>query len=328
MCFSPDSALLLESIRKYAGFAQVNTGNKASLKHENYLGPKVLGWFRKQMKEFAVSCSIVGDDGQVMGGMTYDLLKDHANKVGTIPVSGFLDKKGARDTFSQAAMMTRLRSILLRNSEADLHSKLIRAIKSSKKYEDPWEKRPLWWDDSTAQHSYLLLTRLEEYGFSRIMDVEAARDGFGAADEDYNDMKDLQLTKPSIQIRANQLVRELHSIEDHEDTMKMLERRKSRNSMDSLAACHDNKGLSPPSCSSASKKNHVQTGLKAFFTPDHKSKSKENDRNGGAGGAGTSSPDSSSSVGKRKESPTPTEVTKPAGSAEKKPKVSEPPEVV
>jgi hypothetical protein len=279
----------------------------------------------KQMKDVAVEIDLMGDNGKMLGNITQDLIKDHPEKVGDIAISALLDKKSARDVFSQTAMVTRLRSVLLRNSEEDLRKKLAQAIKSSKKLEDPWEKRPDWWDDTSVQHSLLLLQRLNEYGFLWIMDVEKARDGLGAPDTDYNDMIDMQLTKPSIQIKANQLVRELNQIEDHEDLMLMLQRRKSRSSMDSLAGCNGNATTTTTTSSSEKKKAHVQTGLRAFFTADPKSSSSnksatdENSRNGGGG-----SPDSLASVGKRKSSPlVPGEDSKPS-SAEKKLKVAEP----
>jgi hypothetical protein len=321
--------LLLERIRQHAGFASSNCGNKASHKYENYLGPKILSWFGKQLREFAVASDLIADDGKVYAHITTDLVREHPEKVADMAVSAFLDKKSARDVISQTAMMTRLRSVLLRNSESGFRSKLAQAVKNSKKSEDPWEKRPKWWDDTSVQHSYLLLKHLDEFDFSRIMFAEKARDGFGASDEDYNDMKDLQLNKPSIQIRANQLVRELNFIEDHEDTLQLLERRKSRNSMDSLAACSGNGSTA----STSAKKNHVQTGLKAFFSADPKQSAKkskpssgsktpqnENDRNGGVGNAASSSPDSLASVGKRKESPTLLE--NELNSAEKKAKLA------
>ncbi|KAG7370276.1 DNA/RNA helicase, superfamily II, SNF2 family protein [Nitzschia inconspicua] len=341
------SALLLERVRQYAGFEQGSKVSKATHKYENFLGPKILGWIWKQMKEFAVENCIIGDDGKILGNITYDLMKDHPDKVGDIAVSAVLDKKSARDVFSQTAMMTRLRSILLRNSEEELRGKLARAIKSSKKLEDPWEKQPDWWDDTTVQHSLVLLQRLNEFGFLWIMDMEKARDGFGAPDMDYNDMIDMQLTKPSIQIKANQLVRELNAIEDHEDLMHMLQRRKSRSSMDSLAGCNGNASVES-SETKKKKKTQVQAGLRAFFTADAKQQSSgkqsslgdskdkaksslpspkhadENSLNGNSAGAacGGGSPDSLASVGKRKQSPTPVEEDSKASSIEKKAKLS------
>ncbi|KAL3915091.1 MAG: hypothetical protein SGILL_005809, partial [Bacillariaceae sp.] len=279
------SALLLERIRTHAGFASNNFGSKASHKYENYLGHKTLSWFGKQLREFAFASELIADDGKVYAHITADLVREHPEKVSDMAVAGFLQNKMARDIISQTAMMTRLRSLLLRNSEKGFCSKLAQAVKNSNKSADPWNKPSKWWDDDNVHHSFLLLKHLNEFDFSRIMFAEKARDGFGLSNEDYNDMKDLELNKPSIQIRANQLIRELHFIEDHEETLKLLERRKSRNSMDSLAACHGN-GTTP-----SAKKNHIQTGMTSFFSV--KKPRNENARNNvGASG----SPDSLAST--------------------------------
>lgn len=129
-----------------------------------------------------------------------------------------------------------------------------------------------------------------------------SRDGFGAPDEDYGDMIDLKLTKPSIQIRANQLVRELSTIEDHESMLQMVAKRRksSQGKFDSLAVVSSGttgsknnsptngcNGTSTPTSTSSSsghsKKTTVQTGLKAFFsaTPSSSGKKKTNADNSG-----------------------------------------------
>jgi hypothetical protein len=273
------------------------------------------------MKDFALESGMTGDDGKAIGNITHDLMHDHPEKVGNILISAVLDKKSARDVYSQTAMMTRLRSLLVHNSEADLRSKLVRAIRGSKRLEDSWEKCPEWWDDTTVQHSFVLLKQLDEHGFLWIMDVENAREGFGAPNTEYNDMQDMQLTKPSIQIKANQLVRELSQIEDHEDLMDMLKRRKSRGSMDSLAGCLGNLNASMDK-----KKGHIQTGVMAFFTTDSTKSSSQaknnpmssNPANENALNGGGRSPNTIDSVGKRKESPVQADDFTPSNSSETK----------
>jgi hypothetical protein len=296
------SILLLERVRKFAGFTSAAT-SKASHKYENFLGSKVLNWFARELKDLSAAYGMLDGEKKPMAYSTRDMMKENPDKVENTIVSAFLDKKSARDVISQTAMISRLKSIMLLNSEADLRQKILRAMKNSAKLQDEWEKKPEWWDDSTNEHSFLLLTRLDQYGLgSKIMEDEKACDGFGAADSDYYDMVELQLTKPTIQIRANQLVRELNAIEEHEEMMKLVQSRKKN--LDSLAKCHSGSSATiTPSNSGKSKKGAVQTGLKAFFSASKassssskKSKSDENSRNGG-------SPDSLASIGKRKESP-------------------------
>merc|ERR1712028_136412 len=120
--------------------------------------------------------------------------------------------------------------------------------------------------------------KLDQYGFHNIMESVKARDGFGKVNVDYDDMaEDLQLTKFGIQIKSNQLIRELDTIECYLDMMKLVENRR-RNSMnnqkfDSLASC-TNGGLTTPSSSSSAAKSTVQTGLKAFFSTSSSKKKK------------------------------------------------------
>lgn len=120
--------------------------------------------------------------------------------------------------------------------------------------------------------------------------------------QDYADMKGLLLTKPVIQQRANQLVRELHYILDHETAMQLLKDRKNKadskriQQYDSLVDCHS---LGSVSASSGKAKTTVQTGLKAFFSAANNPKllvvNADDAENG--------SHDSLASIGKRKESP-------------------------
>jgi uncharacterized protein YprB with RNaseH-like and TPR domain len=123
-------------------------------------------------------------------------------------------------------------------------------------------------------------------------------------------MRGLQLTKPVIQQRANQLVRELHYILDHNATMQLLKDRINKTSskrFEQHDSLHDCSSAGSGSSSGGLKaKPTVQTGLKAFFsaTTTNKASSKkpkviildnETTENG--------SPDSLASIGKRKISP-------------------------
>merc|ERR1712238_322483 len=173
--------------------------------------------------------------------------------------------------------------------------------------------KPEWWDDSTDEHAFLLLKKLNEYGFSKFMTSEKARDGFGKPKVDYDDMADdLKLTKPAIQTKANQLIRELDIIENHEDVTQMLERRRSSNSQkrDSLALCSKNgESSSSPSSLSGAKKSTVQTGIGAFFgkkktpSPKNRTGTGSNGSSSKKNGIGNSDNPSPASGSKRKESP-------------------------
>eukprot|EP00531_Pseudo-nitzschia_arenysensis_P014188 CAMPEP_0116154538 /NCGR_PEP_ID=MMETSP0329-20121206/21833_1 /TAXON_ID=697910 /ORGANISM="Pseudo-nitzschia arenysensis, Strain B593" /LENGTH=649 /DNA_ID=CAMNT_0003651523 /DNA_START=1 /DNA_END=1951 /DNA_ORIENTATION=- len=309
---SKKSVMLIEKVRAYGSSKMSSKGTN---KYENFLGPKVPKWFGKELARLAANLDILDDENKPQSWTTADISETIQNNpdYNKTVVSAFLDKSSARQVTSQIAMLSKLRNVLSQHNEKDFRMKLNRAMKQSKRTDDEWEKRPEWWDDSTDEHSFLLLKKLNEYGFRKIMTSSKAIDGFGAPGVDYEDMLALKLTKPSIQIRANQLVRELHAIEDHDNMLQMVaKRRKSSHKFDSLAVVtnagpknpsptNSNNDNSPNSSSgkSSSKKTTVQTGLKAFF-----SATPSNGKNRGL----VDSKKKPSPVGsKRKESPSPLE---------------------
>jgi hypothetical protein len=174
------SIMLVEKIRDY-GFSNA-VANKSSNKFENYLGPRILPWFANQINQVAVVHDIVDRDRKTLALTTVDLLRSNPN-CSESSVAAYLDKKSARQVISQIALLVRLRSILLNCKEDNLRAMVGRAIRSSNKVEDEWEKKPSWWDDSSTDHSFLLLTKLDKYGFLEIMSEETAREGFGDASE-------------------------------------------------------------------------------------------------------------------------------------------------
>lgn len=73
------------------------------------------------------------------------------------------------------------------------------------------------------------------------------------------------LTKAAVQLKANQLVRELHAIDEAHETLRLLEERRGRGTarkqgLDSMAEYSSSKPAS------ASKGQARQTGLRSFFT--------------------------------------------------------------
>jgi hypothetical protein len=310
--------MLMEKVRAYGSSKMSSKGTN---KYENYLGPKITKWFGKELASLAANFDILDDENKPQSWTTADISDSIQNNpdYNKTMVSAFLDKSSARQVTSQIALLSKLRSILTHHNEKEFRNKLKRAMKQSKRTDDDWEKRPGWWDDSTDEHSFLLLKKLNEYGFRKIMTSPKALDGFGAPDMDYEDMDDLKLTKPSMQIRANQLVRELYAIEDHDSMLQMVaKRRNSSKKFDSLAVVtgsgsknpsptnsNNETSTSPNSGSgkSSSKKSTVQTGLKAFFSAASSNGKNKKKKNGtsGDGKKKKSSPAGS----KRKESPSP-----------------------
>lgn len=261
---SPDmlakkSIMLLEKVRRFA-FSSLQTSQKSAHKFENYLGPKVLSWIGKEIAFMGTEYNVVDGNGKPLCYSTTDLLSSNPEHSNT-RVAAYLDKKSARHVISQISLLSRLRALFTKYDSGEFREKLADAIGRSRKLTDVWEKRPSWWEDEDGKidHSYLLLERLNDHGFANILGCKV---DFGIPEEERSgeSFRDLGFTKLSIQQRANQLVRELHAIDETSETMRLLEERRNRGALKkqgydrSLAECHK------------SGSSGIQTGLKAFFT--------------------------------------------------------------
>jgi hypothetical protein len=306
--------MLVECVRRYAFGQSSSLPSNATHKFENFLGPKIPVWFKNELDK-SITNEGLRENGKAYLYTTADVAKNqpqwHDSKIG-----GFLDKKGAKQITGQIALMSRLRSMLLLNTEADFRKKTIRAITASARFNETWDNKPTWWDDSSEEHSFLLLTRLNSYGFLKMMTTAEATAGFGAPDDDdIGTLKDIGLSKPIIQQRANQLVRELHLIEESEKVLRRFDRR----SLDSLASLPSASNSSSSSSTSANNKKAIkQTDMMSFFQPRSSEKKKKRPSSVGSvetadsdlrrgwrksSGSNSTSPDSLASVGKRKDPP-------------------------
>lgn len=260
------SIMLLERIRKY-GFAKFSCSPKQMTKFENGLGPKVpSSWFAKELTRLATEFDVVNSQGHTRSNITADMVKHNPDLDGAT-VAAYMDKKSCRQVVSQIAVLLRLRSICVKFSDEEFRSKVLTATNFSQKAEDTWDKRPSWWDE-TEKHDWLLLKRLNENGFTNFGKDTT---GFGPAETEaeeptHKSMKEIGLTKSIIQQRANQLVRELHSCEEKEETLRMLAERRNRKPSSQLHVY--DKSLVDCNKKSSKKKGgtKIQTGLRAFFS--------------------------------------------------------------
>lgn len=174
------SVLLLEKVRRFA-FSNTQTSQKVAHKYENYLGPKVLNWFSKELTNLAHDFNVMENDRAPMALSTTDLLGANPDFTNTT-VAAYLDKKAARQVISQISLLARLRCLLMKSDEKTFREKLLDAIGRSRKLADIWEKRPAWWDDDdgNVEHSYVLLKMLDEHGFANILEAKA---DFGPSNE-------------------------------------------------------------------------------------------------------------------------------------------------
>jgi len=313
--FTKKSIMFVEKVRKFA-FPTVQTQTKTAHKYENGLGPKVVQWFGKELAQVAGKAGIVDGNGSPIGAATEDLLRSNPELANDAKVGAYLDKKNARLVISQAALLSRLNILWAKMDASVRKDRLADAIARSRKLGDVWEKKPSWWQDTgdaNVRDSITLLEALKERG---LVDVLAAEVNFGEGDE-IKAIKDYGLTKQTIQLRANQLVRELHAIEEKAEIMRMLEERRSKaghkkNSYDKgLMNCHMSAASKPDS---TKKSGGLQTELSSFFKTTKSGPKKSSmllsvsDEN--------SKP---SSAGKRKESPV-VSSSEDNSPAEKKPK--------
>lgn len=74
--------------------------------------------------------------------------------------------------------------------------------------------------------------------------------------------KEVQLNKGALQLRVNQLARELHAMEEASNSFRILEERRNLN-----GSAHEPAAKKPAASRKSSKNGGTQTGLLAFFGP-------------------------------------------------------------
>lgn len=173
--------MLVEKVRRYGFGPSTSKGPAATHKYENYLGPKIPVWFKNELDK-TLSSEGLKEDGTALLYITADVAKNDP-KLNNTAIAAFLDKKSARQVTSQIALMSRLRAMLLANNEPDFRAKLKQAANVSAKLKEEWERKPKWWDDSSEEQPFLMLTRLDAYGFVKVMTTPEAAEGFGDPDE-------------------------------------------------------------------------------------------------------------------------------------------------
>jgi len=159
--------MLIEKVRKF-GYSSYNPPVKNSHKIENGIGAKVPVWLGKEITRLAAKFDILDGTGKPMAFTTTDLM-EHNQDLHTTRVAAYLDKKSARTVLCQISLLARLKSLFRKSNEPTLLEQISQAITNSKKLEEAWDKRPSWWDDSSVDHTYLLLKGLNENGFLGVL---------------------------------------------------------------------------------------------------------------------------------------------------------------
>jgi len=272
------SIMMLESLRRLMGpvesrSAGVTKKIKELSRQENGLGPRVVQWASKELDRWANSLNIVDENGTCISSTASDYMEGlpDAN------LAAFFDRKACRTIFIQVAQQTRLRSIFIKNGTNDVSSLMPKVLRNSRKNGDSWNKCPPWWssrekdfpDATASKDDTELLVGLLDYGYSGFDEMLKQNSSFRARIEnekkayeesaDNGEMFRPVLTRSSAQLRANNLTRELNSLEDTAEVMRLVsERAKMRFTQDQAGTPEKNE--------SASKKaSSIQTGIDVFF---------------------------------------------------------------
>lgn len=226
LLFAKKCIFLLEAIRKSMGPVDLQYIGKKRIiylnKSENWLGTKVVNWFKKDIQKWAVSLVGCFDKaGNVDLTTSISATKDHPQSHD----AALMTQRDCRTIFIQIAQQTRLRSIFLKYKMIKLSTEFVpKVLKHSSFNAMNWEHKPLWWNDKTKDNSRSccqddidLLAGILDYGYG----------GFGSLlNHDYSFCKQLSanrngcssmFTRSTVQVRINNLTRELHALDEREE---------------------------------------------------------------------------------------------------------------
>lgn len=233
--------MLLEALRIH-GASTLRGGHKK----EFILGSKVLTWCANDMVKWA-QCLGVFIAGKVASQYAVGLRPD------IIP-SAFISEKGCLDIFSQISQQTRLRSIYLKYSEEEFMNKMLpKAVKRCDSYKNEWADRPSWWS-TKHKDDERLVSGILTYGYGGF-DVMINKDNRFSSTKVKNHS---YFDRFTAQVRLDTVTRELSSIDDRAESMKLIN---ERSRMD---------------IELKSKSLNRQIGIDSFFSRRNGSKKNEN----------------------------------------------------
>ena len=214
--------MLVEALREKMGPVDWKIGetkNKRFQKSEHGLCPFVLHWFGNENLKWAESFKIVDSCGRPYCYTAIDFVQSGqtAKSDERIDVAAVMEMKGCRKLFTQIAQQSRLRSIFLRYPKAQLLDWVVTAVKNCKVLERKWDGQPNWWRNcgqpsDERNHDFVLLESLLEYGYSGIEESVKLLSPI-IVDDDTFPQEEI-MSRGVVQRRANQLTRELHTIEE------------------------------------------------------------------------------------------------------------------
>jgi hypothetical protein len=207
--FARKVIMLLEALRVH-GTSTLRGGHKKDFT----VGAKVLNWSASNMINWA-QCLGIFINGKVVSQYAIGLRPD------IIP-SAFFSEKGCLTMFSQISQQSRLRSLYLKYSEDELMNKMLpKAVKKCDSHKNEWANRPFWWN-AKDKDDERLVSGILTYGYG----------GFDAMVKKDTRFSSVAMKKNShfdrftAQMRLDSLTRELSSIDDRTESMKLINERK------------------------------------------------------------------------------------------------------
>jgi len=201
--------MLLEAVRIH-GVSTLRGGHKKDFT----LGSKVLNWSASNMIKWA-QCLGVFVNGKIVSQYAIDLRPD------IIP-SAFFSDSGCLTVFSQICQQTRLRSLQLKYSEDEFMNKILpKAVKKCDSYRNEWVNRPWWWS-AKYKDDERLVSGILMYGYGGF-DTMVKRDNRFSSMEGKHNSNFYRFTA---QVRLDTLTRELSSVDDRTEAMKLINDRK------------------------------------------------------------------------------------------------------
>jgi hypothetical protein len=288
--------MMLEKLRRHMG--PVSTSSMASKFTDGGLGARVLVWLGKEIESWSRSLQLLDERGCPLAYSAVDFLDDISeHERASLSIETSFDKKGCRNVMSQIASVSRIRSVCGAHPLEELIPKLEKAANNIVTIGDAWEKQPNWWEPpsqarNSIGHDGLLLERLLKCGYNSVHENKDNFSYFGvvrargslntvtglfmrtsAPNEPFlsafvsnhflqtvscSPFKENGINKANIQLRANQLTRELHAIEEASNSFRILEERRNLTGSAHEAAAKNAAAAKPSN-------GGTQTGLLSFF---------------------------------------------------------------
>jgi hypothetical protein len=166
-------AILL--ISKICQQMQRVTISKLTTRSDHGLGPKIVNWFVNEISRWAASLDLLDDFGLPLGFTAVEFLVELPEaERRAIYVSSVIDKQGCRLVASQAALLTRTRSLFSLYDNTSLLAKITKVAASLKSAGATWDKQPDGWN---LNSDAVLLKRLMDNGLTNEMLNDSASFG-------------------------------------------------------------------------------------------------------------------------------------------------------